>query len=772
MIQKILKIQLFAFFALTIVSFASFYFHEALPDNFYGISSSTGYVSSISYIFFSIVASAGFYIGPWIFIPFLICALSYGLVYGHRHFGWDSFAAPCALILSGVAVYYIAPVFMGAGLKYLLNLYATDFSLLTSAAICFFAFCYLTFQRSFLSSLSRAFQALIMAPSWTWRRFSSLRIGSKIKKTTLAIWSGPDLMISMVQKFKNRTQISSSEEKSKPSTLQTKKLKKVVPVEAIISMEDVQDSDEDSHAELVPTGTVDGEKKNKINVLARDPQDDRYVELMDYFSSKPPGSQVDQPDEDYFSRVIERIEGKLEEFNIQAKIINILKGPVVDTYELELGPGIKISRVTGLQEDISMALEGAPIRIVYPMKQRTTAGIEVPRNPREVIYLHEVLQSSEFSKANYRLPVAMGRDAFGETFVVDLASMPHMLVAGATGAGKSVFINTLLMSLLVKKSPKQMRLILIDPKQLELALYSELPHLLMPVLTEPNKSAVALLWAIQEMERRYTILKEATVRDIESFNKKVLKAEPALLSKLHPFYETDPDEKGYELPYIVIVVDEFADLIKTKMGRDIETAICRLAAKARAAGIHLVLATQRPSVDVVTGLIKSNFPVRVSFRVTTSTDSRTILDQMGAERLLGKGDMLYKHGVDSMRVHAAFVEESEIESLVGRLSEFNGTYDDGAMNFLENNGNDGMAEYGDVTISFGGSQNTGGDELFSTAVKLVVENRAASASMLQRRLGIGYPRAANLIDELERKGIIGPAQGSKPRQVISSEPTA
>jgi DNA segregation ATPase FtsK/SpoIIIE, S-DNA-T family len=771
MIQKILKIQLFSFFALTVISFASFYFYDVLPDNFYSISSSTGYVSTLSYLFFSLVASAGFYIGPWIFLPFLITALSYGLIYGHRESGWDSFAGPSVFVFSGVAVYYLSPSFMGMGLKYVLNIYATDFSLITTAVIGLFIFCYLTFQRSFIKSLTGFFEAMVMMPSWAWKKISTLNLGTNLKKSFLSIWNAPDKFIAYIQALKNKTQ--TVDPQVKPKLKPTRVEKKSLPSNetSIISSEDFID-EEATDLDWSSDGVVSAEKKNRTNVIQRDPQDDRYVELMDYFSNKAPGSQVDQPDEDYFARVIERIEGKLEEFNIQAKIINILKGPVVDTYELELGPGIKISRVTGLQEDISMALEGAPIRIVYPMKQRTTAGIEVPRNPREVIYLHEVLQSAEFSNSSFRLPVAMGRDAFGETFVVDLASMPHMLVAGATGAGKSVFINTLLMSLLVKKSPKQMRLILIDPKQLELALYSELPHLLMPVLTEPNKSAVALLWAIQEMDRRYTILKEATVRDIESFNKKVARAEPALLSKLHPFYENDPDEKGYELPYVVIVVDEFADLIKTKMGKDIETAICRLAAKARAAGIHLVLATQRPSVDVVTGLIKSNFPVRVSFRVTTSTDSRTILDQMGAERLLGKGDMLYKHGVDSSRVHAAFVEESEIESLVGRLSDFSGTYDDGAMNFLENNGNDGMAEYGDVTISFGGSQNTGSDELFSTAVKLVVENRAASASMLQRRLGIGYPRAANLIDELERKGIIGPAQGSKPRQVISAEPTA
>jgi S-DNA-T family DNA segregation ATPase FtsK/SpoIIIE len=362
----------------------------------------------------------------------------------------------------------------------------------------------------------------------------------------------------------------------------------------------------------------------------------------------------------------------------------------------------------------------------------------------------------------------MGKNAFGETFVVDLASMPHMLVAGATGAGKSVFINTLLVSLLVKRSPQQMKLILIDPKQLELALYSSLPHLVMPVLTEPKKSAIALLWAVEEMERRYTILKECGVRNIEGFNKKIANAQPAMLAKIRDHYKNDPDDEGYQLPYLVIIVDEFADLILTKAGKEIEAYICRLAAKARAAGIHLVLATQRPSVDVVTGLIKSNFPTRVSFRVTTNADSRTILDSVGAEKLLGNGDMLYRRGTETTRVHASYVEEDEIEELVDRLANMSGSFNDDAMEFLENGGpqdNQDDFSFGshlNSSLSTGGS----GDDLFDQAVNVVMEQRAASASMLQRRLKIGYNRAANLIDELESKGIVGPAQGAKPRSVM------
>lgn len=353
----------------------------------------------------------------------------------------------------------------------------------------------------------------------------------------------------------------------------------------------------------------------------------------------------------------------------------------------------------------------------------------------------------------------MGKDAFGETLVVDLAAMPHMLIAGATGAGKSVFINTLLVSLLVKLSPKKMKLILVDPKQLELALYANLPHLVLPVVTDPKRASLALLWSCQEMERRYSILKELGVRNIEGFNKKVTKASPHVLSQIAQYY--DDESQGYELPYLVIVVDEFADLILTKEGKDIETNICRLAAKARACGIHLVLATQRPSVDVITGLIKSNFPTRVSFRVTSSIDSRTILNSVGAEKLLGKGDMLYKHGVEMTRVHAAYVDEDEIEGLMDKLCEVDSEFNEQALNFLEKGEEEANAFPGESSPA------PGEKGLYDQAVEVVLKHKAASASMLQRRLRIGYNRAANLIEMMEERGIVGPSQGSKPREILS-----
>ena len=474
------------------------------------------------------------------------------------------------------------------------------------------------------------------------------------------------------------------------------------------------------------------------------------------------GYEYEHPDDIYFKEITSKLEEKLAEFKIDCKIISVLKGPVVDTFELELGSGVRVSKINTIQDDLSLALSGAPIRVVYPMKGRTTIGIEVPRNPREVILLDEVLKNELFTDTKAKLPICMGKDAFGDVFIVDLAKMPHMLVAGATGAGKSVFINTLLVSLLVKLNHQELKLILIDPKQLELAQYSKLPHLCLPVVTEPSMAAASLMWAVEEMERRYTLLKDMGVRNLEGFNAKVKRASSEQLGRIHQHYP-DSGDGGFELPYIVIVIDEFADLILTKQGKDIETSVCRLAAKARAAGIHIVLATQRPSVDVITGLIKNNFPTRVSFRVTSSMDSKTILTATGAEKLLGMGDMLYKHGVEMNRVHSAYVGEEEVDYLCEKLESIPQDYNAAAMDFIENQEKAQQAEA--ITAEM---PDMGKDALFDQAVSIVVENRGASASMLQRRLRIGYNRAANLIDQLEIEGIVGPANGSKPREILKS----
>lgn len=762
--QRLLKIQLFFFFTLTCVSFSAFYFYDSLPDNYFSISSNTESVSAISYAFFSFIASVGFYLGPWVFVPFILFSLVYTFIYGNRERGWDFFGGPLLYIFIGIFSFYAAPEFVGRGMKYYLDAYITDFALLTSAFICLAAFSFLTFEKAFVKTLYSSVVLILQSPQRVWGALTRLKPIDRMRETIAILNRTFDLTRQRLTSLVNRKVRTPA----RPAALSIgENAPRVRPVVAREVPEEKfnQEVDEDFEEEQSQS-PVPNIKKREPSIEGKS-----YNDVMSFFSEQSPAEDQQQPDEAYFNEIISRLHNKLEEFKIDGQIINVLKGPVVDTYELELGAGVKVARLNSIQEDLSLALNGAPIRIVYPMKERTTVGIEVPRRPRDIIYLQELLNSKEFTNSRSRLPVAMGKDAFGETFVVDLAAMPHMLVAGSTGAGKSVFINTLLVSLLVKKSPQDLRLILIDPKQLELALYSELPHLVMPVITEAKRATIAFMWAIQEMERRYTILKDTGVRDIESFNKKVRKAEPALLSKIHPHYEIDPDEEGYELPYIVIIVDEFADLILSKMGKDIETAIARLAAKARASGIHLVLATQRPSVNVVTGIIKSNFPVRVSFRVTSVIDSRTILDCGGAEKLLGSGDMLYRHGVETTRAHSGYVEEDEIEVLMDKMKEVPGGFNEEAVRYLDSGGESGSDEFGDVSISLGGSI-TDGDDLYREAVKVVVESKAASASMLQRRLKIGYPRAANLIDELERKGVIGPAQGSKPREVLGGESRA
>ena len=488
-----------------------------------------------------------------------------------------------------------------------------------------------------------------------------------------------------------------------------------------------------------------------------------YSEIVSEIRSTRSKSFLNEPSREYFEDITNRIEEKLGDFRIEGKIINILKGPVVDTFELELGAGVKVSKITSSAEDLSLALLGAPIRIVYPMKGRTTVGIEVPRNPRDIIFLDQLINTKTFKENNLKLPLAMGKNAFGDPLIVDLASMPHMLVAGSTGAGKSVFINSVLMSLLIKLDPSKLRLILIDPKQLELALYAKLPHLVMPVVTDARMASASLMWAVIEMERRYSIMKALGVRNLESYNERVENIDRDIKESIGKFFN---DRNDFHLPYIVVIVDEFADLILTKSGKEIENNICRLAAKARACGIHLIIATQRPSVDVITGLIKANFPTRVSFRVTSSVDSRTILNSVGAERLLGKGDMLYKHGVETLRCHSSYVDEVEIEKLTNRLDALKEDFDPEILEFLENGGESSLGDSSIDGVSSiegrGGSE----DDLYSKAVQTVVESRAASASMLQRRLKIGYNRAANLIDQMESNGVVGPAQGSKPRKVL------
>jgi S-DNA-T family DNA segregation ATPase FtsK/SpoIIIE len=442
---------------------------------------------------------------------------------------------------------------------------------------------------------------------------------------------------------------------------------------------------------------------------------------------------------------------KCAEFDVHGQVTHINPGPVVTTYELKPEAGIKYNRITALSEDLCLAMKAESI-LIERMAGKATVGIQVPNEKRETIWLREVIEAASFTDIKSKLTLAMGKDINGRIVTADLAAMPHLLIAGSTGAGKSVAINAMIMSLLYKATPDQVRLILVDPKRLELGNYEGVPHLYTPIITEPKLASYALRNAVREMERRLKVLAEKGVRNIGQYNALFEGTTPSL-------FEENADHKP--LPYIVIIIDELADLMMLD-GKNVEESITRLAQMARAVGIHLILATQRPSVDVITGLIKANFPARVSFRVATKVDSRTILDANGAESLLGRGDMLYLPSGSSrvQRVHAPFVTEKEIAAVVEFWKQQGlAQYEE---KFLaapkdENGKNDGGSE------GEGGSE---GDELFEDAVRLVLEFGKASTSLLQRRLRIGYGRAAHLIDLMEKDGIVGPADGPKPREVL------
>jgi S-DNA-T family DNA segregation ATPase FtsK/SpoIIIE len=443
------------------------------------------------------------------------------------------------------------------------------------------------------------------------------------------------------------------------------------------------------------------------------------------------------------------VEEKAREFEVVGTIQQIHPGPVVTTFEFKPEPGVKYSKITGLGDDLCLALEAESVRIDR-IPGKSTVGIEVPNNERATIMLRELVESSEYQRSSFRLPLAMGKDITGKIVISDLQKMPHLLMAGSTGTGKSVSLNAMILSLLFRCRPDQVKMIMIDPKRLELGLYQDIPHLLVPVVTEPKIAQNALKWAVNEMESRYKKLAKRGVRNLEVYN------DQAKQAALPGFNDSASEEDDREpLPYIVIVIDELADLMMTSP-REVEESITRLAQMARAVGIHLILATQRPSVDVITGLIKANFPARVSFRVASKVDSRTILDSNGAEQLLGRGDMLFLPPGSSrlMRVHGPLATEEEVAAVV---------------DFLKKQGkpayNERILESPEERAEFGESDGEV-DELYDDAVKIVLEMGKASTSVLQRRLRIGYGRAASLLDAMERDGIIGPPDGTKPRAVL------
>lgn len=463
----------------------------------------------------------------------------------------------------------------------------------------------------------------------------------------------------------------------------------------------------------------------------------------------PPAAAIAVDEEELRERA-RLIEEKAREFEVEGSVQQIHPGPVVTTYEFKPEPGVKYSRITGLGDDLCLALKAESVRIDR-IPGKSTVGIEVPNDERATIMLRELLESTEYSRAGYRLPLTLGKDITGKIVVSDLQKMPHLLAAGSTGTGKSVSINTMILSLLFRLRPDQVKMILIDPKRLELGLYQDIPHLLVPVVTEPKIAQNALRWAVSEMESRYKKLAKRGVRNLDAYNDQVRQL------PIPGFEETENDSDDREpLPYIVIVIDELADLMMTSP-REVEESITRLAQMARAVGIHLILATQRPSVDVITGLIKANFPARISFRVASKVDSRTILDSNGAEQLLGRGDMLFLPPGSSrlMRVHGALVTEQEVINVV---------------EFLKTQGkpsyNEKILESPEDRLEAEGFAEGATDELYDDAVRMVIEMGRASTSVLQRRLRIGYGRAASILDAMERDGIIGPPEGSKPRAVL------
>lgn len=767
MINKILKYQLVILFCLSLINVIYYFYYSSLPDNALLISNLSGDIYSISYFLSSMVAYISYYVGPWIVAPLFASAFIYTFIISKRLNNLD-ILIPFSF---SIFFYYFAVLFfpsaIGDGLIQVSNSLFSTYTIFS--LFIFFGFISLYFV------LNKDFIILLKSVQYRLEHlgFSAIRSIVSLTKTVKSKYTGKKSIPTITDNSKDTS--------SRISPIVEKIIKPIdIIKDKVTSFKNDEGVDKiQINAKSTPEVSINSNTLDDVDldhIESKGDREDNNIspktissdvkfnseELISFISSSNTIS-VDSPDDDYFHAIIKAIEDKLNEFKISAKIINVLKGPVVDTFELDLGEGVKLSKVLNVSDDIGLALNGVPIRIVYPLKGKTTIGIEVPRNPREFIFLDEVLKSKAFNDSQYRLPVAMGKDAYGNTKVVDLAGMPHMLVAGATGAGKSVFINALLTSLIVKKTPDQLKLVLIDPKQLELATFQDLPHLMLPVLTDPKSSSIALLWLVQEMDKRYSILKDMGVKNIEGFNKKIKRATPSQLSKIACHYE-DSRDAGYEMPYIVCVIDEFADLILSKMGKEIEINVNRLAAKARAAGIHMVVATQRPSTDVVTGVIKANFPTRVAFRVTTGHDSKTILDQYGAQKLLGRGDMLYKHGVELLRLHSSFVEEDEIEGLVAKLALIPSNYNESAVNFLDNGGDEeDHTDNGEVKTFVSGTTD---DPIYDEAVQIVLQKGSASASMLQRALRVGYNRAANIIDEMERNGIVSPAQGSKPRQII------
>lgn len=450
------------------------------------------------------------------------------------------------------------------------------------------------------------------------------------------------------------------------------------------------------------------------------------------------------------------LEKKLADFGVEGKVVEVKPGPVINMFELEPAPGVKINKIANLADDLAMALKAQSVRIIAPIPGKAVIGIEIPNQGRELVPLRDVLDNDKFLESKYRLPIALGEDIVGNSMIADLSRMPHLLIAGTTGSGKSVSLNAMICSIIFKATPDDVKFLMIDPKRLELSGYEGIPHLLHPVVVNPKKASHVLKWAVEEMEKRYKLIGEAGVKSIEAYNKLVQKGQIPARKAVEITDEAGEEEKPPEkLPYVIIIIDELADLMMVAQ-RNVEESVTRLAQMARAAGIHLILATQRPSVDVITGIIKANFPTRISFQVSSKVDSRTILDQLGAEKLLGAGDMLFIPPGTTMltRIHGAFVSDAEIGRVVDFVRKQKApSYDESLSQYNPEAREEKQAA-------------EGYDEKYDEAVELVTDLGQASISLVQRYMKIGYNRAARIIEKMEVDGIVGPSDGAKPRKVL------
>ena len=527
------------------------------------------------------------------------------------------------------------------------------------------------------------------------------------------------------------------------------KEKQVEEIKKDLTQGDLPIKDETPLKEVLKESSDTDEEKKEKAVMPS-------TELLD--RALDDGSSLSESE---LNQIAELLEAKLEEFGIEATVESVLPGPVVTRFEIQPAPGTKASKITNIAQDIARSLSVSSVRVVEVIEGKSYVGIEIPNNNRKMVRLTEILSSKAFKSSPSNLSVALGQDISGNPIVVDLSKMPHLLVAGTTGSGKSVGLNAMLLSLLFKSDPEEVRLILVDPKMLELAVYDGIPHLLTPVITDMTDASNGLRWCVAEMDRRYKLMSMMGVRNLAGFNKKILDAEKNGKQILNPLNENE-DEYLEVLPSIVVVVDEFADMMML-VGKKVEHLIARIAQKARAAGIHLILATQRPSVDVITGLIKANIPTRIAFQVSTKIDSRTILDQGGAEQLLGYGDMLYlPPGVGvPVRVHGAFVGDDEVHRVV---NDWKSRAEPNYVDEITSSTQDTGPIPGWTGADAGNLDEQ--DELYDEAVNFVIESRRASISAVQRKLRIGYNRAARLIETMEEAGLVSEMSSNGSREVL------